>query len=313
MSDITPITQNANGIIPVPNYHLPEVLGATTIDRGLINVRTSYMDKVELIKMDSSANSLHAPVSTPTTGVGDYSITNRQIVLGNIMYYRTFSPIRDFEDQYEWQYSTGRLLDARLAAVTQTAINELAAGDIGDGLENLIWNGDTTSGNAWLSRFDGLIKLLDADSDSDINSVSFGAALTASNIIDKLEAMINACPSAVLENLNIKFVVSHKDKQKLFEAYRDATITKGINIMDAGVPTLAGIPVVSCGIPENKALLGVFNNGRDSSLQAATWMDQDRGIVVDRIAANSEDFFIKALMKFGCQYVRGSQIVYGKQ
>lgn len=313
MSDITPITQAANGIIPVPNYHLPEVLGATTIDRGLINVRTSYMDKVELLKMDSSANSLHAPVSTPTTGVGDYSITNRQIVLGNIMYYRTFSPIRDFEQQYEWQYSTGSLLDARLAAVTQTAINELAAGDIGDGLENLIWNGDTTSGNAWLSRFDGLIKLLDADSDTDLNNVTFGAALTAANIIDKLEAMISSCPSAVLENLNIKFVVSHKDKQKLFEAYRDATITKGINIMDAGVPTLAGIPVVSCGMPENKALLGVFNNGRDGSLQAATWMDQDRGIVVNRIAANSEDFFIKALMKFGVQYVRGSQIVYGKQ
>ena len=49
MSDITPINQAANGVIPVPNYHLPEVLGATTIDRGLINVRTSYMDKVELI------------------------------------------------------------------------------------------------------------------------------------------------------------------------------------------------------------------------------------------------------------------------
>jgi len=313
MSDITPISQAANGVIPVPSYHLPEVLGATTINRGLINVRTSYMDKIELLKMDSSANSLHAPVSTPTTGVGDYSITNRQIVLGNIMYYRTFSPIRDFEQEYEWQYSTGSLLDARLAAVTQTAINELAAGDIGDGLENLIWNGDTTSGNAWLSRFDGLIKLLDADSDTDLNNVTFGAALTAANIIDKLEAMISSCPSAVLENLNIKFVVSHKDKQKLFESYRDATITKGINIMDAGVPTLAGIPVVSCGIPENKALLGVFNNGRDGSLQAGTWMDQDRGIVVNRIAANSEDFFIKALMKFGVQYVRGSQIVYGKQ
>jgi len=313
MSDITPITQNANGIIPIPNYHLPVVLGATTIDRGLMNVRPSYMDKVELLRMDSSANSLHAPVSTPTTGVGDYSITNRLITTGSIMYYRTFNPLRDFENEYEWQYSTGRQVDARLAAVTQTAINELASGDIADGLENLIWNGDTTSGNAWLSRFDGLIKLLDADSDTNINNVTFGAPLTAANIIDKLEAMIAACPSAVLENLSIKFVVSHKTKQMLFEAYRDATITKGINIMDGGVPQIAGIPVVSCGIPENKVVLGVFNNGRDGQFQAATWMDQDRGIIVDRLAANSEDFFIKALIKFGVNYVRGEQIVYGVQ
>ena len=313
MSDITPITQNANGIIPIPNYHLPVVLGATTIDRGLMNVRPSYMDKVEIIKMDSSANSLHAPVSTPTTGVGDYSITNRLITTGNIMYFRMFNPLRDFQNEYEWQYSTGRQVDARLAAVTQTAIDELASNDIADGLENLIWNGDTTSGNAWLSRFDGLIKLLDADSDTNLNNVTFGAALTAANIIEKLEAMIAACPSAVLENLSIKFVVSHKDKQKLFEAYRDATITKGINIMDGGVPQIAGIPVVSCGIPENKVVLGVFNNGRDSQFQSATWMDQDRGVVVDRIAANSEDFFIKALIKFGVNYVRGEQIVYGVQ
>tara|TARA_R100001480_G_scaffold22916_4_gene33169 strand:- start:4132 stop:4947 length:816 start_codon:yes stop_codon:yes gene_type:complete len=271
------------------------------------------MDKVELLKMNSSANSLHAPVSTPTTGVGDYSITNRQIVLGNIMYYREFNPLRDFENEYEWQYSTGSQLDARLAAVTQTALNELAAGDINDGLENLIWNGDTTSGSAHLSRFDGLIKLLDADSDSDLNNVTFGAALTAANIIDKLEAMIAACPSAVLENLKIKFVVSHADKYKLFDAYRDATITKGINLMESGVPRFAGIEVVSCGIPENKALLGVFDSSQNGSLQAGTWMDQDRGVVVNRIAANSEDFFIKSLMKFGVNYVKGSELVYGKQ
>jgi len=69
---------------------------------------------------------------------------------------------------------------------------------------------------------------------------------------------------------------------------------------------------VSCGIPENKMLLGVFNNGKDGQLQAATWMDQDRGIVVDRLQANSELFFIKALMKFGINYTRGSEIVFGQ-
>jgi hypothetical protein len=312
MSDITPITLNANGIVPIPSFHLPVVLGATTIDRGLVNVRPTYQDKVELIKMDSSVNSLHAPVLTPTTGVGDYAITNRLITTGQLMYYREFSPIRDFENSYEFLYSTGRLTEAQLAPITRTAIDELAAGDIADGLENLIWNGDTASGSAWLSRFDGLVKLLNADSDGDLNNVTFAGALTASNILTEMEAMVNGCPSAVLENLSIKFVVSHKDKYKIFEAYRDATITKGINLMDAGVPTFAGIPIVSCGIPENKMLLGVFNNGKDGQLQAGTWMDSDRGITVDRLQNNSELFFIKALMKFGINYVRGSEIVYGK-
>ena len=313
MSDITPITLNANGIIPIPNYHLKAVLGATTIDRGLVNVRPKYQDKVEIIRMSSSANSLHAPVVTPTTGVGDFSIDNRLITLGDAMYYREFSPIRDFEHEYQWQYNRGKLTDAQLASITETAVKELATSDIADGVENLIWNGDTASANAWLNRTDGLIKLLDADSDTDINNVTFGAVLTATNILDKFQDMIDACPAAVLEQLNIRFVVSYADLQKYYAAIRDSVITKGINIMDPGVARFAGIPIVSCGIPENKVVLGVFDGGQDGQLQAATWMNEDRsGLLVDRLQANSELFFIKALFKWGINYRLGAEIVYGK-
>ena len=313
MSSITPITLNANGIIPIPNYHLKAVLGATTIDRGLVNVRPKYQDKVEIIRMSSSTNSLHAPVVTPTAGVGQFQITNRLITLGDAMYYREFSPIRDFENEYQWQYNRGKLTDAQLASITETAVKELATSDLADGVETLIWNGNTASTDPYLNRADGLIKLLDADSDSDINNVTFGAALSATNILDKFQDMIDACPAAVLEQLNIRFVVSYADLQKYYSAIRDSVITKGINIMDPGVARFAGIPIVSCGIPENKVVLGVFDGGQDGQLQAATWMNEDRsGLLVDRLQANSEMFFIKALFKWGINYRLGAEIVYGK-
>tara|TARA_R110002124_G_scaffold278812_1_gene450978 strand:+ start:224 stop:1165 length:942 start_codon:yes stop_codon:yes gene_type:complete len=313
MSSITPITLNANGIIPIPNYHLKAVLGATTIDRGLVNVRPKYQDKVEIIRMSSSANSLHAPVVTPTAGVGQFEITNRLITLGDAMYYREFSPIRDFENEYQWQYNRGKLTEAQLASITETAVKELATSDLADGVENLIWNGNTASASPFLNRTDGLIKLLDADSDADINNVAFGAALTATNILDKFQDMIDACPAAVLEQLNIRFVVSYADLQKYYAAIRDSVITKGINIMDPGVARFAGIPIVSCGIPENKVVLGVFDGGQDGQLQAATWMNEDRsGLLVERLQNNSELFFIKALFKWGINYRLGAEIVYGK-
>ena len=313
MSSITPITLNANGIIPIPNYHLKAVLGATTIDRGLVNVRPKYQDKVEIIRMSSSANSLHAPVVTPTAGVGQFQITNRLITLGDAMYYREFSPIRDFENEYQWQYNRGKLTDAQLASITETAVKELATSDLADGVETLIWNGNTASTDPYLNRADGLIKLLDADSDSDINNVTFGAALSATNILDKFQDMIDACPAAVLEQLNIRFVVSYADLQKYYAAIRDSVITKGINIMDPGVARFAGIPIVSCGIPENKVVLGVFDGGQDGQLQAATWMNEDRsGLLVERLQNNSELFFIKALFKWGINYRLGAEIVYGK-
>ena len=313
MSSITPITLNANGIIPIPNYHLKAVLGATTIDRGLVNVRPKYQDKVEIIRMSSSANSLHAPVVTPTAGVGQFEITNRLITLGDAMYYREFSPIRDFENEYQWQYNRGKLTEAQLASITETAVKELATSDLADGVENLIWNGNTASASPFLNRTDGLIKLLDADSDADINNVAFGAALTATNILDKFQDMIDACPAAVLEQLNIRFVVSYADLQKYYAAIRDSVITKGINIMDPGVARFAGIPIVSCGIPENKVVLGVFDGGQDGQLQAATWMNEDRsGLLVERLQNNCELFFIKALFKWGINYRLGAEIVYGK-
>jgi len=263
--------------------------------------------------MSSSTNSLHAPVVTPTAGVGQFQITNRLITLGDAMYYREFSPIRDFENEYQWQYNRGKLTDAQLASITETAVKELATSDLADGVENLIWNGNTASASPFLNRTDGLIKLLDADSDGDINNVAFGAALTATNILDKFQDMIDACPAAVLEQLNIRFVVSYADLQKYYAAIRDSVITKGINIMDPGVARFAGIPIVSCGIPENKVVLGVFDGGQDGQLQAATWMNEDRsGLLVDRLQANSEMFFIKALFKWGINYRLGSEIVYGK-
>ena len=242
-----------------------------------------------------------------------FQITNRLITLGDSMYYREFSPIRDFEHEYQWQYNRGKLTEAQLASITETAVKELATSDLAAGVETLIWNGNTASTDPYLNRADGLIKLLDADSDSDINNVSFGAALSATNILDKFQDMIDACPAAVLEQLNIRFVVSYSDLQKYYAAIRDSVITKGINIMDPGVARFAGIPIVSCGIPENKVVLGVFDGGQDGQLQAATWMNEDRsGLLVERLQNNSELFFIKALFKWGINYRLGAEIVYGK-
>ena len=83
--------------------------------------------------------------------------------------------------------------------------------------------------------------------------------------------------------------------------------------MDPGVARFAGIPIVSCGMPDSKMLLGRFDGGQDGQLQAATWMNEDRsGLLVDRLQANSELFFIKALFKWGINYRLGAEIVYGK-
>ena len=107
--------------------------------------------------------------------------------------------------------------------------------------------------------------------------------------------------------------MSHRDKQIYFEATRDATISKGINIMDAGVPTFGGIPITSTGIPKDHLVLGNFSTGSDSNFQSATWMEADtKGLKIARLQEDSELWFAKVLFKFGVAIIYGEQLSYYK-
>jgi hypothetical protein len=313
MSDITPINTGSPGIVPVPNYNLPVVLGATTLTKGLVNVMVNNMQNVELPKFQSSLNVLGAPVETPTVSTGGFSRTKRDLTQGDLMYYSTFNPIRDFEGEWKFEWAQGKLTEARLASVILSAVQKSGIDQVNNGIEQLIWKGDDASGDAWLNRFNGFEKLIEADSDTDVNFATPAGAITKANVIDILESMWAVTPAAVRENLNVKIIMSHDDKELYNDALRDATITKGINIMDGNVLRFAGKEIVSTGISKDKIVICVANNGSDSNLHAATWMSSDYGAFqIEKYRPESELWFIKMLFKMGVQYRRGSEITYYK-
>lgn len=65
--------------------------------------------------------------------------------------------------------------------------------------EVAIWQGDTGSGTANLARFDGLIKLIDAEGTVVDGNTSSATAITAANIIGLVNDMYAAIPAALLE------------------------------------------------------------------------------------------------------------------
>lgn len=65
--------------------------------------------------------------------------------------------------------------------------------------EVAIWQGDTTSGTANLARFDGLIKIIDAEGTVVTGNTSSATAITAANIIGLVNDMYAAIPSQLIE------------------------------------------------------------------------------------------------------------------
>lgn len=73
---------------------------------------------------------------------------------------------------------------------------------IANQLATAIWQGDTTSGNINLNKFDGFIKLIDAGSPVDANVNAFTGAgviatISSSNVLTVVKAVKNAIPAAL--------------------------------------------------------------------------------------------------------------------
>ena len=301
------VTTSANGTA-LNELLTPMVLGARTLEKGLMRMVLSQQDKVALSRFTTALNKLEAPVDTPLVANDSMTKDEVTITLGDQMWYDTWNPIRDFEEDWSYFYSTGQLTEAQVAPQIRTAIQQTVVESVTNNLENLIWNGDTASGDVWLQRMDGLVKIIAAN--ADVIDVTNIGVVTKANIIEILDAIILATPDAVIESANPKLIMSYKDKQIYDSVLRDAGISKGVNIQDSPVSYYGGFEIVSCGIPKDNILFTVASTGKDSNLVGATWMDADfRGVKIAKLQENSELWFAKVLFKFGVNIVFGGECV----
>ena len=296
------VTSTANGTA-TSNIIGEVMLRTPTIEKGLLDIVLSQQEKVALQRIKTAGNNTVAPVATPTTAVDGTTKDEVVITVGDCMYYDEFNPIRDFQTDWSYFYSTGQLTEAQLNAEVRRAMLPTVLDAIGGDLEQLIWQGDTASGSAYLNRFDGLIKLIKAD--ATVNDVTPAGALTASNIFATLDALIVALPSRVKERTSPVIMMNYADRDKMFQAQRNLDF-KGTNITEAGILRYAGYPVITCGIPENNVVMTYPGN-----LRGATWILNDtRNVKIDRLQNNSELFFVKALYKFGVNYNWGQDMAF---
>jgi hypothetical protein len=295
---------------PVPQLISDLVLGAESIEKGIVHAFSDKRDKVYLNRFYTANHQLGARVATPVTAVSASTKDEKTITPGNMMYYDTFDP-RDFEGDWDFLWSQGPSVSAEAATALWNAIKDTVTSSVNSDLEEAIWQGDTDSGSAWLAEFDGYLKLMDAD--TTVTDVTPQGAITAANVIGIFEDMVAACPAAVQEMSSPAIICSHTDKYFYREAAR-ALDFKGTNIDEKIRDQFGGFPIVSThGIPAGRVVMGNIGSGDQSNFKASHWMNSDRNNVkIERLQANSDLFFVKVALDFGVNTVYGKEIVLYK-
>ena len=164
------------------------------------------------------------------TASGDVVFSNRDITVGQITYFSGFC-MKDLIPKY-----TQILLRAGNAETEEMAFEAEVADSIIKTImehnEVADWQGDTASGNVYINRYDGLIKIIDAATTAVDGNTSAATAITsgASGNVDSLvNAMANARPAKVKSALNQVLYVG----QDTFDKYVDTLNAKNLFNVDA--------------------------------------------------------------------------------
>ena len=201
------------------------------------------------------------------------------------------------------QMTKGSNGDFTVASFMSYYWNEMAM-VIGQDIELLRWQGDTTGGDPLLELCDGYLKGLCADA---AVVGLYNGAITSGNVIAEMEAVVLAAPSSIVrKKADLRMYVS----TNVANAYELAAATGNTQTyvtLPLGL-TFLGINVVTCeGMPDNTIVLTLKNNliysfdaeGDSKALKAINLSDTVAEPVL-RTRAN---------MKVGFHYTNPAEIV----
>jgi len=181
------------------------VLGAKTASliKSAGNVMVGVKSSETINIMDTDAI-FQAGGSCGFTASGSTTFTQRTVTVGKIKVNEALCP-KDLEAKYlQKALPTGSIYDS---IPFEQEFAEKKAKTIAAQLETALWQGDTDSGNANLSKFDGLVKLIGAASGPvAANSATFisgapisaATGITAGNVVSIFDGVYKAIPAQVV-------------------------------------------------------------------------------------------------------------------
>jgi len=177
------------------------------------------------------------------------------------------------------------------------------AGKIAEELENGLWQGDTTSGDANLKRFDGFLKLLDTA--GDYVAATSQASITSANIFGILDDVYAKVPAALIDKTDFRAFCGWDTFRLLMSAIRTANLYH-YNTDEAVQKGEILVPGT------NITLIAVHGLDGTSRIVAARLSNLYYGVDMENEEERYEIFFAKEAdeVRFVCEFKAGVQIAF---
>jgi hypothetical protein len=264
------------------------------------------------VKSSAALNILASTVFFQADGCGynpsgTTAFTQRNITVGAVKVEETLCP-KTLEAK--WMQTQIMAGSPTMIPFEEQIGNEKVA-VIAQTLETALWQGDTTSGNPNLSRFDGLIKIISGASPTLANAApTTFTSITAGNIDDILDQVYANIPAAVAEKSDLvcfvgidvyKLMLVNLKNSNLFHYVADAASTMemvypGTNMKLIAVGGLNGT---------NKIVAGSLSN-----FFLGTDLANEEEIVKLWYSIDSDEVRFRLTFAYGCQVAFPSEIVY---
>lgn len=288
--------------------------GNEVVSQGLANLipRVTLKTHIPRVKVDGL---IGARVETPTTSLGTSTFDAKALTVGDFMLYHEFNP-RDFESFWRPWQPEGPLVFRDLPSEVQMVFMGEIAKMAAPTISQIILSADTAGGSAPLNVIDGLVKTLEGD--ADVIDAGTPVALTAGNIQSKEAQVYGLSPIAVRRHPDYALLMG----STAAELHRDAVVAqtyKGNDFtMDAPMSYRGKRIIELVGLPDDVIISGRFSPNADSHLHVAMDWDQDSlavgedVLLVDRVANNSEKYFVRGDFKLGVGISFGEEMVLYK-
>lgn len=246
---------------------------------------------------------------------GNTTISQRTLTVGKVKVQETLCP-KDLETKYTQKaLAAGEAIDM---GVFTEQIGAEKAGDIAELIETAIWQGNLSSGNGNLNKWDGFLTILD--------SLGFGGAgdpvrgnvggayssITASNIDDILGTIYGVIPAALLDKPDL-FIAMGTDT---FRLYRQWLV--GANLFHYSPAEIQSMEIVDpiTGI----RIYGLNGMNGTNQIVAGLWSNFFLGTDLMNEEENFEFIFnpferrvqFHVAFKYGTQIAFPEQVVYFK-
>ena len=167
------------------------------------------------------------------TSSGTTSITQRKVTVGEIAVVEDLC-IKTLNKKYLSKKLAAGSIPEEQQIPFEQEYTDLKSATIAKQLEIAIWQGDTTSGNANLSRFDGYVKLIDAASGVVLSNsstyiasgapIAIATGITTSNVKAIVNSMWLALPADITGEDDIRIFCGWDTFNKFINAFTDQNL-----------------------------------------------------------------------------------------